>query len=90
MNYSNLVQFVLFGLWAVGSLLLAWFVRRRFYVYFGSVALVAPAISYAMLQAGLAESGGILQALCAGVYPLGFHYYFQRYQTKRRQRMDSQ
>jgi hypothetical protein len=39
MEYSDTVNSALFAIWAVGSLLLAWFVRRRLFVYFGSVAL---------------------------------------------------
>jgi hypothetical protein len=83
MEYSNTVQWLLLGVWAIGSLLLAWFVRRRFYVYFGSVALSAPTISYSMLGYGFMEMGGILHVLCAGVYALPFHYFFQRSRQRR-------
>ena len=79
MTYSSTVQVFLVVLWAVGSLALAWFVRRRFYVYFGSVALSAPFLSYSMVVDGPLEMGGILHALCAGIYVLPFHYFFQRY-----------
>ncbi len=83
MEYSSTVQWLLFGVWAVGSLVFAWFVRRRFYAYFGSVALSAPAIGYSMIGYGFLEMGGILHALCAGVYVLPFHYFFQRSRRKR-------
>ncbi len=89
MEYSGTIEFVLFGLWVGGSLLLAWFVPSRFYVYFGSVALVAPAISYSMIGDGLMEGGGIVHALCAGVYALPFHYFFQRFRAYRRRKMES-
>jgi ABC-type thiamin/hydroxymethylpyrimidine transport system permease subunit len=87
-EYSGTVMFVLFGLWAVASLLLAWFVRRRFYACFGSVAMAAPVIAYASLGPGSMESGGIIQALCAGIYVLPFHYFFQRLRSHRRQKME--
>jgi CHASE2 domain-containing sensor protein len=78
MKYSVTVEFVLFGLWAVGSLLVAWYVRRRFYAYVCSVVLSAPAIAYSMLGYGLLPMGGIIHAFCAGIYVLPFHYFFQR------------
>jgi len=78
MEYSNTFEFVLLGIWAVGSLLLAWFVRRRFFAYLGSVALSAPAIAYSMVGHGGLPMGGILHALTAGIYALLFHYFFQR------------
>ena len=89
MEYSGTVMFVLFGLWAIASLLLAWFVRRRFYAYCGCVAIAAPVIAYASLGPGSMESGGIVQALCAGIYVLPFHYFFQRFRSYRRQKMES-
>jgi hypothetical protein len=82
MDYSGTGEFVLFGLWAVGSLLLAWFVRRRFYAYVGSVALSAPAIAYAMVGYGLLPMGGIFHAIMSGLYVLPFHYFFQRSRNK--------
>jgi hypothetical protein len=78
MEYSGTIEFALFCVWAGGSLLLAWFIRRRLFVYFGSVALSAPAIAYSMVGYGFLEMGGILHALLAGVYVLPFHYFFQR------------
>jgi CHASE2 domain-containing sensor protein len=78
MKYSTTVELVLFGLWAIGSLLLAWFVRPRLYAYLGSVVLSAPAIAYSMVGYGLLPMGGILHALCAGIYVLPFHYFFRR------------
>jgi membrane protein implicated in regulation of membrane protease activity len=89
MEYSEAVMWVLWGLWVGLSLLLAWFVRRRFFAYFGAVAVAAPVIAYASLGLGSMESGGILQALCAGVYVLPFHYYFQRLRNHRRQKIES-
>lgn len=84
MQYSDTVELGLFTLWAIGSLLLSWFVHRCFYVYIGSVALSAPAIAYSMVGYGLLPMGGILHALAAGVYPLPVHYLFQRMQLRRR------
>jgi ABC-type thiamin/hydroxymethylpyrimidine transport system permease subunit len=84
MEYSEVIQGCLFGLWAIGSLLVAWFVPRRFYAYFGSVALSAPAIGYSMVGYGLLETGGILHALCAGIYALPFHHLFQRFRLRNR------
>ena len=77
-EYSGTVESLLVAFWATFSLVLAWFVRRRFYVYFASVALSAPAIGYSMVGYGYLEMGGIFHALCAGVYSLPFHYFFQR------------
>ena len=85
MEYSSTVEWFLVGVWAIGPLALAWFVRRRFYVYFGSVGLSAPAIAYSMVGYGLLEMGGILHALCAGVYSLPFHYFFQRFRLRKQQ-----
>lgn len=82
-------MWVLLGLWAGVSLLLAWFVRRRFFAYFGAVAVAAPVLAYASVGPGSMESGGILQALCAGIYVLPFHYCFQRLRNHRRQKIES-
>jgi CHASE2 domain-containing sensor protein len=82
MKYSDSIEFVLLGLWAIGSLLLAWFVRRRIYAYAGSVGLSVPAIAYSMVGYGLLPMGGILHALCAGIFVLPFHYFFQRSRNK--------
>jgi len=81
-EYSGAVEFVLFGLWAVGSFLLARFVRRRFYAYMGSVAISSPAIAYSMIGYGLLPMGGIFHAIMAGLYVLPFHYFFQRSRNK--------
>ncbi len=85
MKYSDTVEWTLLGVWAVGSLLLAWFVPRRFYVYFGSVGLSVPAIAYSAIGYGLPEMGGVLHALCAGVYALVFQYFFQRFRLRKPQ-----
>ncbi len=66
----------------MSSLALAWLVRRRVYVYAGAVAASVPAIAYSMLEHGYLETGGLLHAVCAGVYALPFHYVFQRYRLK--------
>jgi hypothetical protein len=79
MEYSGKIDFALFGLWAIGSLLVAWHVRRRFYAYIDSVMLSIPTIAYSMLGYGLLPMGGIFHALCAGIYVLPFHYFFHRY-----------
>jgi hypothetical protein len=83
MDYSSAVLGILSAFWAVGSLALAWFVRRRFYAYFGSVALSAPAIAYSMVGHGLLEIGGILHSLVVGLYALPFHYFFQRFRVRK-------
>jgi hypothetical protein len=77
-EYSDTIECLLLCVWAIGSLLLALFVRRQFYVYFGSVAFSAPAIAYSMLGYGLLPMGGIFHALCAGICVLPFHYFFHR------------
>ena len=78
MEYSGTIEFVLFLMWAIGSLLLAWFVRHRFYAYIGSVAFSAPAIAYSMVGYGLLPMGGIFHAIIAGFCVLPVHYFFQR------------
>ena len=85
MEYSGTVDLLLFVLWAVASLLLAWFVRRLFYVYLGSVALSAPMIGYSMVGYGLLPMGGLIHALCAGIYVLPFYFLFQRFQKQKRE-----
>jgi hypothetical protein len=82
-SYSSAMLAILSVAWLFGSLVLAWFEPRRGFVYFGSVALSAPGISYSMLGYGLLIMGGFLQALCAGVYVLPFHYWFQRSRARR-------
>jgi CHASE2 domain-containing sensor protein len=77
-EYSPGIFALLAAAWGFGSLVLAWFEPRRRFVYFGSVALSAPCISYSMLGYGLLEMGGFLHAFCAGVYALPFHHLFQR------------
>ncbi len=83
MEYSGTLEGLLFVVWALGSILLAWFVRRRFYVYSGSVALSAPAIAYSMVGYGFLEMGGVLHALAAGAYALVLHYFFQKFRLRR-------
>lgn len=85
MEYSNTAQWVLWGVWAVGSLALAWSIHRPFYIYFGSVGLSAPAIGYSMVGYGLVEMGGIIHALCAGMFAVLFHFIFQRFKSGRQQ-----
>ena len=82
MEYSSTVQWLLLAVWATGSIVLAWFVRRGICVYFGSVALSAPMIGYSMVGYGLLPMGGILHALCAGVYVLPFNYFFQWFRSR--------
>ena len=84
MTYSRTIQFVLVSIWAIGSLVLAWFVRRRKFVCFGSVALAVPGIAYSTIGYGLLELGGIVHALAAGVYALPCHYFFQRSRERKR------
>jgi alpha-beta hydrolase superfamily lysophospholipase len=78
MEYSETIEITLLCLWAIGSLLCALFVHRRLYAYMSSVALSAPAIAYSMVGYGLLPMGGVLHALCAGIYVLPFHYFFHR------------
>jgi len=85
MHYSGTVEFLLFGGWAAGSLVLAWFVRRPFYVYFGSVALSAPMIGYSMVGYGLLPMGGIVHSFCAGFFVLPFYALFQRFRTRKKE-----
>jgi CHASE2 domain-containing sensor protein len=79
MHYSGTIEFLLLGLWMIGSSLLAWYVRRVFYAYIGSVVLSTPFIGYSMALYGLLPMGGILHALCAGIYVLPIHFICQRY-----------
>ena len=83
MQYSRTIQFVLFAIWAVGSLVMAWFVRRRLHLYFGSVLLAVPAVAYSMIGYGLLEAGGVVHVLAAGVYALPFHYFFKKIRNPR-------
>jgi CHASE2 domain-containing sensor protein len=83
MEYSGTVESVLIAFWATISLLLAWFVRRRTYVYLASVALSAPAIGYSMVGYGFLEMGGIVHALSSGLLVLPFHRFFQHWQRRR-------
>jgi CHASE2 domain-containing sensor protein len=84
-EYSPVILAFLAGVWGFGSLVLAWFEPRPRFVYFGSVALSTPCISYSMLEYGLLEMGGFLHPLCAGVYALPFHYLFKRSRARRQQ-----
>jgi hypothetical protein len=85
MENSGTVDFLLFVLWAVASLLLAWFVRRLFYVYMGSVAFSAPWIGYSMVDDGPLPMGGFIHALCAGLYVLPFYFLFQGLRKRRKE-----
>ena len=76
------MEFDLFLIWGVGSLLLAWFVRRRVYAYVGSVALSIPAIVYSMTGYGLLPMGGIVHAIIAGTCVLPIHYFCHRSRNK--------
>jgi CHASE2 domain-containing sensor protein len=82
MKYSDTIEFILLGLWAIGSLLFAWFIRRRICAYIGSVGLSVPAIAYSIVGYGLLPMSGILHALCAGIFVLPFHCFFQRSRNK--------
>lgn len=83
MEYSGTVEILLVAFWATFSLVLAWFVRRRFYVYFASVVLSAPAIRYSMVAYGYLEMGGIIHALSCGLFILPFHHFFQHWRRRR-------
>lgn len=82
MEYHETTEWVLIAVWAIGSLALSWFVRRGFFVYFASVALAVPAISYSTIGYGPLEMGGIFHTLAAGVYSLLFHCFFQRWRSR--------
>ena len=78
-------QWFLLALWGAGVLILAWRVLRALYVYLGSVALIAPAVSYSMVGYGVLEMGGYLHVLMAGVWALVpyviFGYFRRRAQS---------
>jgi CHASE2 domain-containing sensor protein len=75
--YSQRNLFLWMAGWAICSLTLAWFERRPFFVYFGSVALSAPVISYSILGYGALEMGGWLHAFAAGAWIIPFHFVFR-------------
>jgi hypothetical protein len=77
-QYSGTIETGFVTIWAIGSLLLSWNIRRSLYAYLGSVALGVPAIAYSMVGYGLLPMGGIFHALIAGTFALPFHYLFQR------------
>ena len=81
-HYSNTILLALACLWAVGSLVVAWVVQRRFLAYWTSVGLAVPGLVYSMLGHGLLEVGGIAHALVAGLYVLPFHFLFRRYRER--------
>jgi hypothetical protein len=72
------LQAGLIVLWAVGSLLGCWFIRKRSLAYLASTGLAAPGIAYSMVGYGILEFGGILHAMAAGLYALPFHFLFHR------------
>ena len=80
--YTDMTSWMLITGWAIGSLTLAWFERRLFFVYFGSVALAAPGISYSMIGYGALEMGGWFHALSAGVWVLPFYFLFRRIRAR--------
>ena len=84
-EFSPVILAFLAVVWGFGSLVLAWFEPRPQFVYFGSIALATPAISYSMLGYGLLEMGGILHAICAGLFALPFHHLFKRSRALSRQ-----
>jgi len=84
MEYSGTIEFLLFLAWLLGSLLLAWFVRRIFYVYFGSVALSAPMIGYSMVGYGSLPMGGIFHGFCTGLFALPFYILFQHLRKRKK------
>lgn len=77
-HYSDTILVLLACLWAAGSLVVAWFVQRRYYAYWASVGLAAPGLVYSILAHGSLEMGGIAHALMAGLYVLPFHILFRR------------
>jgi len=82
-SYVEAVTIALLIGWAIGSLLVAWFEPRLLCMYWGSVALAAPAISYSMLGHGIPEMGGLLHPLMAGIYAVPFWYLFRRIRNRR-------
>lgn len=83
MHYSGTIEFLVLGIWMIGSALLAWYVRSVLYAYIGSVVLSIPLIGYSMALSGLLPMGGIFHALCAGIYVLPIHVICQRYIKKK-------
>ncbi len=83
MDYSGTIEFLVLAIWMIGSLFLGWYVPRLFYAYIGSVVLSAPLIGYSMVRYGLLPMGGILHALCAGIYVLPIHFICHRYIKKK-------
>ena|ERR1039457_767438 len=53
------------------------------YVYWGSVVLAAPSISYSMLGYGLLPMGGLLHPFMAGIYAVPFWYLFERIRKRK-------
>lgn len=83
MEYSGTIEFLLFCVWAFGSLLFAWFVPRLFYVYLGSVVFSAPMIGYSMAGYGLLPMAGTIHGLCAGLFVLPFYFLFRHIRTQK-------
>ncbi len=81
-EYSPTILAILAAIWGFGSLALAWFEPRLRFVYFGSVALAAPAISYSMLGYGVLEMAGLIHAFCAGAYAIPAHVIIQRFKAQ--------
>jgi len=72
---------------AIASIILAACEPRLRYVYWGSVVLAAPGISYGMLSPAPIEMGGFVHALMAGVFAVPFWYLFDYLRKRKRERM---
>jgi len=81
--YSDSITWSLMAAWGIASIILAGYERRLRYVYWGSVVLVAPSLSYSMLGYGALEMGGFIHALIAGVYAVPFWYLFEHLRKRR-------
>jgi CHASE2 domain-containing sensor protein len=81
-EYSPWVLALLTAVWGLGSLAIAWFEPRLRFVYFGSVVLAAPSISYSMLGYGLLEMAGFIHAICAGAYAIPAYFLMQRFKVR--------
>jgi hypothetical protein len=81
--YLDAITILLMAGWGIGSVVLAWCEPRLAYVYWGSVVLAAPSISYSMLGYGLLPMGGLLHPFMAGIYAVPFWYLFERIRKRK-------
>ena len=75
--------------WVVFAVLIAWFIKRRFWVFILAVATAAPAIAFSMYVHELLPMGGIIHALAAGGFALGMRELFSAFRSPRSSKHDS-